>query len=186
MSNAKRIGVFGGQFDPPHNAHLAVVSAARVELDLDRVLVIPDAAPPHRPQPALDAGVRYRLAHVAFRDEPRVTVSQMSLAPGAPVYMADTLERLASLGDLHLIIGADQLAVFDTWHRPERIRELATLVVAPRPGVRVDPAGVEILNMPAVDLASTDLRAAIAGGEDVSAKLPPGVWAMIQRERLYD
>jgi nicotinate-nucleotide adenylyltransferase len=180
-----RLGVFGGQFDPPHNGHLAVVRAAREQAKLDAVLVIPDGTPPHRDAPALDADTRFRLARAAFREEPGVTVSDLALAAGGPVFMADKLERLAPGRELFLLLGADQYAAFDRWRDPQRIRRLARLVVAPRGGY--DPAGGGdlALAMPPVDCSSSELREALSRGEDVRDQLPPAVWAIIERERLY-
>jgi len=84
-----RVGVFGGQFDPPHNGHLVVIRAAREQAGLDEVLVIPDGTPPHREASALDPGTRFRLARAAFRGEPGVTVSDMGLAADGPVFIVD-------------------------------------------------------------------------------------------------
>jgi nicotinate-nucleotide adenylyltransferase len=180
-----RLGVFGGQFDPPHNGHLAIVRAARDQLGLDRVLVVPSSRPPHRAAPQTPAETRYRLALAAFADEPRVEVSRLELDRPGPSYTVDTLERLARPGqDLYLILGADQLAALGSWHRPDRVRELARVAVAARPGA--PPAdGAEELVMQPVDASSSELRRGVAEGVDVSDLVPAGVVAAIGREGLY-
>jgi nicotinate-nucleotide adenylyltransferase len=182
---AERIGVFGGQFDPPHNGHLAVARAAVRQLDLDGLLVVPAARPPHRPEPETPAEVRYELARAAFADQPGVEVSRIELDRDGPSYTADTLAALARPGRrLYLIVGADQLAALDGWHRPDRVRELATIAVAGRPGApRAD--GVAVLAMEPVDASSSGIRERVARGDDVSALVPPGVAAAIARDRLY-
>ncbi len=178
------VGVFGGQFDPPHNGHVAVVRAAREQVPLDSLLVMPDARPPHRAPSGQPADVRFRLAVRAFEGEPKVSVVPPR-PHGGLEYAVDTLERLSPTGRLYLIVGADQHARFDTWRDPERIRELATLVVAPRTGFRVDDPAAIVLDMPEVDLASTELRACLQRGEDCSDRVPAGAWWLIRRDRLY-
>jgi nicotinate-nucleotide adenylyltransferase len=180
-----RIGVFGGQFDPPHNGHLAVVRAARDQLGLDRVLVVPNPHPPHRPSPQTPAETRYGLALAAFADEPRVEVSRLELDRQGPSYTADTLEALAGPGrELYLILGADQLAALGSWHRPQRVRELARIAVAARPGAP-HAGDAEELAMEPVDVSSSELRQRVAGGEDVTGLVPAEVAAAIEREGLY-
>jgi nicotinate-nucleotide adenylyltransferase len=180
-----RIGVFGGQFDPPHNGHLAVVRAARDQLALDRMLVVPSARPPHRPAPATPAETRYRLAQAAFAGEPGVEVSRIELDRDGPGYTAETLEALAGPDcELYLIVGADQLAAMGSWHRPDRVRELARVAVAARPGAPSGD-GAARLAMEPVDISSSDLRRRIGEGEDVSAMVPEAVVEAITREGLY-
>jgi nicotinate-nucleotide adenylyltransferase len=180
-----RIGVFGGQFDPPHNGHLAVVRAATRQLGLDRLLVVPTPRPPHRPAPDTPAELRHRLAVAAFAAEPRVEVSRIELDRAGPSYTADTLAELAAPGrELYLILGADQLAALGSWHRPDRVRELATIVVAARPGAP-HGGGAETLVMEPVDVSSSGVRERVARGLDVSALVPPGVAEAIAREGLY-
>jgi nicotinate-nucleotide adenylyltransferase len=180
-----RVGVFGGQFDPPHNGHLAVIRAAREQVRLDELIVLPDGTPPHREASALDPGTRFRLARAAFRDEPAVVVSDMALAADGPVFMADKLERLAPGRELVLLLGADQYAAFAGWRDPQRIRRLATLAVAPRSGYPEAGNGDLALAMPPVDCSSSELRDALARGEDVRDRVPQAVWEIIERERLY-
>jgi nicotinate-nucleotide adenylyltransferase len=180
-----RIGVFGGQFDPPHNGHLAVVRAARDQLGLDRVLIVPSARPPHRPAPATPAETRYRLAQAAFDREPGVEVSRMELDRDGPGYTAETLEALAGPGrELYLIVGADQLAALASWHRPERIRELSRIAVAGRSGS--PPAeGATRLAMEPVDVSSSAVRRMIGARADVHGMVPAPVAEAIAREGLY-
>jgi nicotinate-nucleotide adenylyltransferase len=99
--------------------------------------------------------------------------------------MVDTLGELSRLGDLFLIVGADQLAVFDRWHESDAIRRLATLVVAPRSPQTIAGDGIVVLQMPPVDLSSTGVRAQLAAGR-AAAGLAPPVQQLIDRERLYD
>jgi nicotinate-nucleotide adenylyltransferase len=185
VTATERIGVFGGEFDPPHNGHVAVVRAATRQLDLDRLLVVPALRPPHRPEPETPAEVRYDLALAAFADEPGVEVSRIELDRDGPSYTVDTLEALSRQGrTLYLILGADQLAALDGWDRSDRVRQLATIAVAFRPGApHVD--GVEVLTMAPVHASSSDVRARAGRGEDVSALVPPRVAAAIAREGLY-
>lgn len=177
------LGVFGGQFDPPHVGHLAIVRAARDQLDLD-VLVMPDGTPPHRGASARPAAVRVALAEAAFAGEPRVRV----VAPEHPDRALPTVELLERLGGerpLVLILGADQWAALDSWYRPQRVRELATLAVAPRPGIAVEDSDVVLLRMPPVDVSSTEVREAIAAGADPRRWLPEAVAAEVERAGLY-
>jgi nicotinate-nucleotide adenylyltransferase len=179
------IGVFGGQFDPPHNGHLAVVRAANRQLGLDRLLVVPTPRPPHRPEPETPAEARYELARAALAGEPGVEVSRIELDRAGPSYTVDTLAGLSAPGRaLYLIVGADQLAALEGWEQPDRVRQLAAIVVAARPGApRVD--GVEVLAMEPVEASSSEIRERVARGEDVSALVPAGVAAAIEREGLY-
>jgi nicotinate-nucleotide adenylyltransferase len=180
------VAVFGGQFDPPHLGHLAVARAARDQLDLD-VLVMPDGVPPHRPACGSALADRLALAELAFAGEPRIQVVP-PLHPDRPVRTVEILERMALEHPpraLHLLLGADQWAALAGWSRPERIRELATLVVAPRSGVTVSDPDVIVLDMEPVDLSSTEVRDAIASGGDPSRWVPAAVAAEIGRRRLY-
>jgi len=180
-----RIGVFGGQFDPPHNGHLAVVRAARDQLGLDRVWIVPSARPPHRPAPATPAETRYRLAQAAFSGEAGVEVSRMELDRDGPGYTAETLEALAAPGrELYLIVGADQLAAMESGHRPDRGRELARVVVAAPPGAPPANAAARLVMKP-VDVSSSAVRRAIGAGGDVRSMVPSAVADAIAREGLY-
>ncbi len=154
------------------------------QLRLDRLIVVPARQPPHRDAGATPPELRYRLTEAAFPGPGRVEVSRIELDRDGPGYTVETLEALAPEGRLFLIVGADH-AGLPGWHEPDRVHELATLVVAPRPGAA--PAGPEVveLQMAPVDLASTDVREAVARGEDPARFVPDAVAAVIAAEGLY-
>ena len=177
------VAVFGGQFDPPHHGHVAVARAARDQLDLE-ILVMPDGLPPHRPASGSPVADRLVLVELAFAGEPRIRVVPPA-EPARAVRTVEILERLAGERPLHLVLGADQWAALASWYRPERIRELATLVVAPRSDVVVDDPAAVVLRMAPIDLSSTQVREAIAGGDDPGRFVPAAVAAEIVRRGLY-
>ncbi len=179
-----RVGVFGGEFDPPHRAHLAVARAARDQLALDRVVVVPAGTPPHREASETPAGLRLRMAELAFAGERGIEVSSVEIDRGGTSHTLETLEQLAPLGELFLIMGADQLASFESWREPQRIRALATLVVAPRTGFPVSEGAAIRLEMEPVDLSSTEVREALRRG-DGDELLPGPVRTLIAAEGLY-
>lgn len=183
MTGRPRIGVFGGRFDPPHAGHVAVAGAAMRQLHLDRLIVVPSRHPPHRDAGTTPPELRCRMAAAAFPGD-RVEVSRIELERDGPGYTVDTLEALAPEGRLFLIVGADH-GDLPGWHMPDRVRELATVVVAPRPGFGPAGPGVVELQMEPVDLASTPIREAIAHGEDPSELVPDAVASVIAAEGLY-
>ena len=159
--------------------------AAREQLGLDRVLVVPSARPPHRPEPATPAETRYRLAQAAFAGEPGVEVSRIEIDRDGPGYTAETLEALAGPDrELYLILGADQLAALDSWNRPDRVRALARVAVAARPGAPPADASARLVMEP-VDVSSSALRRLIGDGADVSGLVPAAVADAIASEGLY-
>ena len=184
MTGRPRIGVFGGRFDPPHAGHVAVAGAAMRQLHLDRLIVVPARKPPHRDAGTTPPELRYRMAEAAFPGPGRVEVSRIELDRDGPDYTVDTLAALKPEGRLFLIIGADH-ADLPGWHAPERVRGLATLVVAPRPGTSPTASDVVELQMEPVDLASTTIREAVARGEDPTGLVPDAVAALIAAEGLY-
>lgn len=130
-----RIGVFGGSFDPPHAAHLALAKAAVEQLKLDGLRVIPTGDAWHKSRPLSPAVDRLAMCELAFAGLPGVRVDDRELRRSGPSYTIDTLEALrAELPncELFLLIGGDQWASFSSWHRWQDILELASLTVVER------------------------------------------------------
>jgi nicotinate-nucleotide adenylyltransferase len=182
-------GVLGGTFDPVHNAHLAMARAALQALKLDKVLFIPTGTPRYRTPPVASPEHRVAMLELALAGEPRYEIDERELAPGASAFTVDTLQALRSeLGPqapLYLLMGADQYAKLDTWHRPREVERLAALAVFSRPGFVLGTDKVKIIPMPALPISASDLRARAALGEDISDAVPAAVANYITRNRLY-
>jgi nicotinate-nucleotide adenylyltransferase len=163
--------------------------AALDELELDKVLFMPTGAPRYR-TPALASGEhRVKMLELALADEPRYEIDARELAPGASGFTIDTLKELRlELGadtTLYLLIGADQYAKLDTWHRPQEVKKLARIAVFARPGWDIAGAGVEVIPFAPMDISASDIRARAARGEDVTPFLPAGVANYIADRHLY-
>ena len=183
----QKIGILGGTFDPVHNAHLAMARAALEHLALDEVVFIPTGNTRYR-TPALASGAhRVAMLRLALQGEPRFSVDERELRPQASGYTVDTLTTLREeLGDaeLYLLIGADQYAKLDSWHRPGEVKRLARLGVFARPGILLDRE-VQVIPMPALPVSASEIREAARQGADVSRLVPSPVANYIARHRLY-
>jgi nicotinate-nucleotide adenylyltransferase len=134
------VGVFGGSFNPIHFGHLLVADAVCETLALDRLVFVPAAVPPHKPEADLaPARDRFAMTALAVREHPRFDVSDVELRRSGPSYTADTLAALASWGDLLLLIGSETFLDLLTWHEPRHVARLARLVVVPRHSTGFDP-----------------------------------------------
>jgi nicotinate-nucleotide adenylyltransferase len=176
-------GILGGTFDPVHNAHLAMARAALGALALDRVLFMPTGTPRYRTPAAASGGQRVAMLRLAIDGEPRFSVDERELAPGHSGYTIDTLAGFP--GRPVLLLGADQYAKFETWHRWREILERADLAVFARPGSTFRDGRARQVPFEPVDISASDIRARIARGERVAGLVPPGVADYIARHKLY-
>jgi nicotinate-nucleotide adenylyltransferase len=194
-----KIGILGGTFDPIHSGHVAAAYAAIKCADLDRVLFIPAAQPPHRPPAAAARQHRLEMCRLATAGDSRFEVSDVELKRGGPSYTVDTLTELRRRdpGDeLFLILGWDAARLFPSWREPERVRSLASMVIVARPGsdapreADLGPAGlagkgVILCLEPTPDVSASEIRRAIAAGEPIAGKVPAAIERYIAEHRLY-
>src|SRR6267143_1842272 len=182
-----KVGILGGTFDPVHNAHLAMARAAMWELDLDKLLWMPTGAPRYRNAPVAPAEDRVAMLRLATEGEPLYEIDTRELAPNATGYTVDTLESLRADLDsqLYLLLGGDQYAKFDTWHKPQEVARLARIAVFSRPGFKIEDQAARVIPFPAMPVSASDIRARAARGEDLSGLVPPAVAGYIARRRLY-
>ena len=194
-----RLGLFGGTFDPIHLGHLILAEACREAVALDRVWFVVAGAPPHKPpggRTSLDD--RAEMVRIAIAGHPAFEVSDVEARRPGPHYSVDTLEAVRLErpdDDLFFLIGADSLVDLPFWRHPDRIAELATLVVANRPGVEPDVADPDLgpsarpilrVSIPPIGIASHDLRTSpCRRGVSVRYRVPRGIEAYIEAHGLY-
>ncbi|MDE0913629.1 MAG: nicotinate-nucleotide adenylyltransferase [Planctomycetota bacterium] len=205
--SGRRLGLFGGSFDPVHKGHLAAARAAQEAFGLDRVIFVPAARPPHKPDlelaPQKD---RLEMLQRAIASEPSWCVCDLEFNRPGLSYTMDTVEELrAEVGEdedasIWLLIGADNLPGLVGWHRVEELLEAVRPVVIRRAGEdeelppelaqRLSAGALELLRagllaVPPVPGRSTDLRAALRAGEGTLQDLPEAVGEYIRKRGLY-
>lgn len=190
-----RLGLLGGTFDPVHLGHLLLAEAARDELDLDPVLLVPASRPPHKPgRPITPYAVRYRMIELAVGGCEGLEASDLERDPDQPSYTVETLRRLASRHgerpEIWLVLGGDSLRELPGWREPEEIARLARLAVLARPGessADAVPPGwrVDWLSGPRIRLSSSEVRERAAHGRSLRFLVPEAVRSYIEREGIY-
>ena len=190
----ERIGIYGGTFDPIHNAHLDIARAALESARLAKVLFVVAARPPHkRDDTYASPGQRFAMVQAALEGEPRMEVCGIELHRDGPSYTGDTvveIERLHPGAKLFLIIGMDSLADLPNWRDPGRILSRAHLLVVPRPGNGlVVPESLEgkydLLPFDETDVSSTEVRGRIQRGASIAELVPPAVERVIRNDGVY-
>lgn len=204
--------LYGGTFDPPHNGHVHNLQAAARLVQPGRVVVMPAGLPPHKAASATPAALRYEMCCACFAPLagtpglPELTVSDWEIrraAEGVPNYSVDTLRMLAREypgEELYLTVGSDMLLSFTEWKRWQEILRMAHLVCESREAgdaaalaqaaarlQQAVPGAKQILlaQEPALAMASSEIRAALAAGERCAGLVPPAVAEIIVREGLY-
>jgi nicotinate-nucleotide adenylyltransferase len=197
----KRIGVFGGTFDPIHIGHLILAEEAHYQLGLDVVYLVPAADPPHKRDRRLTpVDQRVHMTRIATIDLPWLHVSRMDADRPGPHYTADMVRLLqvqtGNAADIYFLMGMDSLRDLPTWHEPQWLVEHCTLVALTRHDVTLDWAGLEaalpgirqrviILDMPEMEIASSEIQERVREARPYAYQLPPGISAYIDAHGLY-
>lgn len=189
-----RIGLFGGSFDPPHVAHVALARAALAALALDEVRWVPAGQPWQKARAITPAVHREAMVRLAIDGEPRCVLDRSELERSGPSYTLDTVRAFAAAqpaAQWFLIIGADQYAGLHTWRDWQALLGLVTLAVANRPGP-MPSVNSEVLRfphrvvpLPMLDISATEIRGRVARGLPVDSMVPPAVARYIDLHRLY-
>jgi len=199
---ARRVGVLGGTFDPPHIGHLWLATLAADELGLDRVLFVPAAQPPHKRRRRVTAAAhRLLMTRLAIATDPLFELSGIEMERPGPSYTVDTMEELQrAYGDsasMFLVMAADSLAQIDTWREPERILAMAEWAVGPRPGSAApstdwlrerfgaSASRIHLLDGPGLAVSATQIRERVAAGRAIRYLVPRAVEELILDQRLY-
>jgi len=196
LSLKGRVGIFGGTFNPLHNAHMRVAHVALAQYELASVLFVPNGIPPDRgPVEGVTGEDRYRMIQAAVAGEGRFAVSRIEIDRKGPSYTIDTIRALKEdcRQGICFILGADRLRGIKTWREPEALLRSVPFLVAPREGVSAgvfgqapfDMAEVYALKMEEVDLSSSWLRDKVARGEGIAEWVPLRVAEYVAKNGLY-
>ena len=207
------LGVFGGTFNPIHFAHLRVAETVREALDLERVLLIPSADPPHKSRRLTSATHRLEMVKLASASNPSLETLDLELKRPGPSYTVDTLRALSRRykgQQLWFLLGTDTLTELDSWHEPKTLLGLANFAVVGRPGFEQQPlesllperlagsfiAGPNVLKhesgreirsvpFPPLGISASDIRKGIARGASIRYLVPDAVIEYIEKHHLY-
>ena len=208
------LALYGGTFDPIHQAHINTVKAMAAEAGLEQVILLPNNVPPHRPQPKANAQQRLMMAQLAVNGDPLFRVDDRELHRDALSYTVETLRQyrseIGSRRPLAFIIGQDSLLSIDTWHEWDKILTLCHILVCKRPGYTLDfpserladwfvqhlittpdslhkrPSGyIFLADTPLFPISATNIRERLKNGEDCSDQLAPAVQDYILVQGLY-
>lgn len=212
---SRRVGIYGGSFDPVHRGHLEPVAAVANRLALDEVLFVPAYCPPHKPTgPSAPSHHRFAMLALALAPYPRFGLTDFEVARGGTTYTVETLRQMRALrpdDEILLVLGSDALVGFESWRSWREIVEGHRFAVihrepfdyvrtrealSPTLRGRLAPEGVLPVDAPEeatifwggnepVTISSTWLRRAIPAGEDLRESLPPSVEAYVRRHLLY-
>jgi nicotinate-nucleotide adenylyltransferase len=194
MTQARRIGIMGGTFDPIHHGHLVAASEVASLFELDEVVFVPTGEPWQKDGREVSAAEhRYLMTVIATASNPRFRVSRVDIERGGPTYTVDTISDIKAQhpgAELFFITGADALAQILSWKDSDQVLQSATFIGVTRPGYELSDEhlpgeSVKLLDVPALAISSTDCRARVTAGEPVWYLVPDGVVQYISKHGLY-
>lgn len=199
----KKIAIMGGTFDPIHYGHLVAAEAVRDELDIEKVVFMPTGAPPHKQGTGItDPLTRYIMTVLATSSNPYFCVSRIETDKKTLCYTIDTIKELKKYCDadcvIYFITGADAIGELPTWHKPAELMKMCKFIAVTRPGVKssklkdtIDAlkkdygADIQLLEVPALSISSTDIRNRVYSGKTIQYLMPSTVSGYIKKEGLY-
>jgi nicotinate-nucleotide adenylyltransferase len=190
----RRIAIFGGSFDPVHNAHVALARLALTELALDELRWVPAGQPWQKPRSMTPAVHREAMLRLAIEGVPQFVLDRCELERSGPSYTLDTVRTLQAAepeATWFLVIGQDQYAAFHTWHGWQELLGRILLAIANRPDapLAAAPKVLQVphaaVSLPMMDVSSTDIRERIHVGAPITDLVPPAVARYIDHHHLY-
>lgn len=195
---AKKIGIMGGTFDPVHIAHLILAENVCDICGLDKVIFIPSGNPPHKDPAHASASDRYEMVRLAVSENPHFDVLPIERDRKGPSYSVLTIRELHCMypdDRLYFLIGSDELAILNSWYMIDEIISMCGFIAVGRPGNMDDDnslmymkekgTDVHMINMPLIEISSTDIRQRIHEGRSIRYMVPDAVLDYIGRKCLY-
>ena len=190
MNRKIKTGIYGGSFNPIHNGHIALARHLLQEAELDEIWFVVSPQNPFKVQQQLLADdKRLLLVRTALAPYPQLVASDFEFSLPRPSYMWHTLQSMSAQWpdrELHLIIGADNWLCFDRWYHADDIRSTYPIIIYPRQGYDIVPSalpqGVRLVNTPLYNVSSTEIRADVAAGRDISGKVPSTILSEVEKE----
>jgi nicotinate-nucleotide adenylyltransferase len=183
----KKIGIYGGTFDPIHHAHLILAREALEILQLNKIIFVPAALAPHKlSQPAAPAPVRFEMVRAAIAGEYGFALSSCELDRAAPSYSIDTVRELQakdSSAEFYFLLGEDNVSELHAWHEIDSLKQMVNFVVLDRAGSETKHSFKTIRRH--VDISATEIRKRVATGQSIRYLVPETVERIIHRENLY-
>lgn len=195
LNKKRRIGVYGGTFDPVHTVHLIVAERARDALALDEIWLMPARIPPHKQDQVITADshrIEMLQRAVADNERFRVTTVELDEQGETPSYTYDTMKRLVAAYEgveFFFIIGGDMVEYLPKWHRVDELLHMVQFVALARPGYSMDTPYRELLmevEMPQLDVSSSQIRKFVREGRSIRYLVPEAVRLYIEENRLYE
>jgi nicotinate-nucleotide adenylyltransferase len=182
----KKIGIYGGTFDPIHHGHLILARDAREKLGLEKLIFVPARIAPHKRAPFASAEMRLSMLQAAVEGEPGLAVEDCEIRRPPPSYTIDTIEEIRRRepdAEIYCIIGEDNLAGLERWREIDRLHKMVRFVVLDRTGGEASHRYPIIARK--IDISATDIRKRVASGRSIRYLVPPRVEEIIRRNNLY-
>jgi nicotinate-nucleotide adenylyltransferase len=183
----KKIGIYGGTFDPIHHAHLILARDALERLGLDEIIFVPAAISPlKKTAPVASGELRLAMLRAAIKGEPKFVVDDCELRRPPPSYTIDTIEKVRQGNRrtaIYCLIGEDNVQTLTKWHRFDELEKMVRFVVLDRTG-QPPTSSYPVIDRK-IDISATEIRMRVASGRSIRYLVPPAVEEIIRREKLY-
>jgi nicotinate-nucleotide adenylyltransferase len=183
----KKIGIYGGSFDPIHHGHLILAREAREVLDLERIIFVPAAVSPFKGRaPAASGDMRLRMLRVAIEGEQGFAIDDCELRRPPPSWTIDTVEEIRKRepeAEIYLLVGEDNVASLDRWRRFDELKKMVRFVVLDRTGSQAQ-GNYQIVRRK-IDISATEIRKRVAYGQSIRYFVPEAVEKIIRRTKIY-
>ena len=183
----KKIGIYGGTFDPIHHAHLILARDALERMCLDEIIFVPAAISPlKKTAPVASGELRLAMLRAAIKGEPKLSVDDCELRRPPPSYTIETIEKVRQYNRhtaIYCLIGEDNVQTLKKWHRFDELKKMVNFIILDRTG-QPPTSSYPVIDRK-IDISATEIRTRVASGRSIRYLVPPAVEEIIRREKLY-